>query len=141
MKFVATSLSDCFRGFRHHWTGHVMHLRPMFSFIQNQFTVQITTLRKSCPYSELLWSIFDRSQTWVRNLFLYSVQIWENKDQKNPEYGHFLRSASFSLIETFGLNGVRKFINYLEWRFLYHKPDVTEKKDTKLTMIYYILDS
>ena len=128
MKFVATSLSDCFRGFRHHWTGYVMHLRPMFSFIQNQFTVQITTLRKSCPYSELLWSIFDRSQTWVRNLFLYSVQIGENKDQKNPEYGHFLRSPSFSLIETFDLNGVRKFINYLELTFFVSQTRCFRKK-------------
>ena len=24
---------------------------------------------------------------------MFSVQMWENKDQKNSEYGHFLRSV------------------------------------------------
>ena len=29
----------------------------------------------------------------------YSVQMWENKDQKNSEYGHFLRSGSYEGID------------------------------------------
>ena len=39
------------------------------------------TLRKKCPYSELFWT-------------LYSVQMWENADCNNSEYGHFSRSGN-----------------------------------------------
>ena len=28
----------------------------------------------------------------IRTIFPYSVRMWENTDQKNSEYGHFLRS-------------------------------------------------
>ena len=51
----------------------------------------ILTLRKKCPYSELFWPPF--SHIW--NAFLririspYSVQIQDNEDQNNSEYGHF----------------------------------------------------
>ena len=38
-------------------------------------------LREKYPYSEFFWSLFSP----------YSVQIWENTDQKNSEYGHFSR--------------------------------------------------
>ena len=53
-------------------------------------------LRKKCPYSELFWSVFSRIQTEYREIlrtFPYSVQMRENVDQNNSEYGHFLRSA------------------------------------------------
>ena len=55
------------------------------------------TLRKNCPYSELFWSIF--SCIWteydgeIRSISPYSVQMWENVDRNNSEYGHFPRSA------------------------------------------------
>ena len=39
-------------------------------------------LRKNCPYSELLWSVFSRIRT------AYSVRMRENADQNNSEYGH-----------------------------------------------------
>ena len=39
------------------------------------------TLRKKCPYSELFWT-------------LYSIQMWENADRNNSEYGHFSRSGN-----------------------------------------------
>ena len=40
------------------------------------------TLRKECPYSELL------------RISPYSVRMQENADQNNSKYGHFLRSVS-----------------------------------------------
>ena len=51
---------------------------------------------KSCPYSEFFWSVF--SGIWteygdLRSKSPYSVQMRENADQKNSEYGHFLRSV------------------------------------------------
>ena len=52
-------------------------------------------LRKTCPYSELLWSVFSRIWTeygQIRSISLYSVQIRENTDQNNSENGHFSRS-------------------------------------------------
>ena len=45
------------------------------------------TLRKKCPYSGFFWSVFSR------NISPYSVRMRENKNQKNSEYGHFLRSV------------------------------------------------
>ena len=49
-----------------------------------------------CPYSELFWSVFSRIWTEyreIRSISPYSVQIWENADQNNSEYGHFSRSV------------------------------------------------
>ena len=46
------------------------------------------TLREKCPYSELFWSAFSRIRT------RYSVQMRENADQYNSEYGHFLHSEN-----------------------------------------------
>ena len=47
-----------------------------------------STLRKKCPYSELLWSAFSR--IWTE----YSARMWENADQNKSEYRHFLRSTN-----------------------------------------------
>ena len=55
------------------------------------------TLRKKCPYSELFWSAFSciRAEYGeIRSISPYSVQMRENADQYNSEYGHFLRSIS-----------------------------------------------
>ena len=44
------------------------------------------TLRKKCPYSKLLWSVFSRIRTEygeIRNITPYSVRIRENADQNN----------------------------------------------------------
>ena len=54
------------------------------------------TLRKKCPYSELLWSVFSRIWTKygeIRSLSPYSVRKREKAEQDNSEYGHFSRSA------------------------------------------------
>ena len=61
-------------------------------FMQNK---SAHALRKKCPYSELLWSPFFRIRTGYGEIFRftpYPVQIRENVDQNNSEYGHFLRS-------------------------------------------------
>ena len=53
-------------------------------------------LREKRPYSEFFWSVFSRIRTEygeILRIFPYSVQMWENTDEKNSEYGHFLRSA------------------------------------------------
>ena len=40
-------------------------------------------MHEKCPYSEFFWSVFSGIRT---------VQMRENMDQKNSEYGHFSRS-------------------------------------------------
>ena len=60
----------------------------------NQIVLR-NSLRKKSPYSELSWSVFTR--IWIeygerRSIYPYSVQMWENADQNNSEYGHFLLS-------------------------------------------------
>ena len=58
------------------------------------------TLRKKCSYSESFWSVFSRIRTEygkILCIYPYSVQMWENTDQNNSEYGHFLRSVIFTL--------------------------------------------
>ena len=50
---------------------------------------------KKCLYSELFWFVFSRIRTEngeIRCISLYSVRMWEDIDQNNSEYGHFLRS-------------------------------------------------
>ena len=51
---------------------------------------------EKCPYSELLWFAFSRIRTEygeIRSISPYSVEIRENADQNNSEYGNFLRSV------------------------------------------------
>ena len=54
------------------------------------------SLRKKCPCSELFWSVFSPIRTEygeIRNISTHSVQMRENKDKNNSEYGHFSRSV------------------------------------------------
>ena len=53
------------------------------------------SLRKKCPYSEWFWSVFFRIRTEYGEILRISpcsVQMRENTDHNNSEYGHFLRS-------------------------------------------------
>ena len=53
-------------------------------------------LQEKCLYSEFFWSVFSRIRTEygkIRSISPYSVQIRENTDQKNSEYGHFSRNV------------------------------------------------
>ena len=55
------------------------------------------SLREKCLCSELFWSVFSRIRTEYREILrisLYSVRMWENTDQNDSEYGHFLCSIS-----------------------------------------------
>ena len=57
------------------------------------------TLREKCPYSEFFWSVLSLVRTEygeILNISPYLVQIRENTDQKNSEYGHFSRSVNYN---------------------------------------------
>ena len=60
------------------------------------------SLREKCPYSEFSGPYFSAFglNTEIRSIASYSVQIRENTDQKNSEYGHFLRSEENIEIES-----------------------------------------
>ena len=50
------------------------------------------------PYSEFFWSVFSRIWTEYGEILPispYSVRKRDNADQKNSEYGHFLRNDKF----------------------------------------------
>ena len=56
-----------------------------------------STLRKTCPDSELFWSIFSRIRSEygvIRIIPPYSVRMRENAHQNNSEYAHFSSSAN-----------------------------------------------
>ena len=56
---------------------------------------KVHSLCKKRPYSEFFWSVFSGIRTeyrGVRSISPKLVQMRENTDQKNSEYGHFLRS-------------------------------------------------
>ena len=56
----------------------------------------ISAQREKCPHLELFWYVFSSIRTeYVEILRIspHSVQMRENTDQNNSEYGHFLRSA------------------------------------------------
>ena len=59
------------------------------------------TLRKKCPYSELIWSLFPRIRNEYGEILRtspYSVQMRENTDQNNSEYKHFSRNDKSPLL-------------------------------------------
>ena len=58
-------------------------------------------MRKKCPYLELFWSVFPRIRTECGEILLispYSVEMWENTDLNNSDYGRFSRSFNVYLI-------------------------------------------
>ena len=62
------------------------------ALVINQFT-----LREKCPYWELFRSAFSRIRIEyekTRSISPYSVQMRENADQNNSEYGNFLRNVN-----------------------------------------------
>ena len=61
----------------------------------------IRTLREKCPYSEFFLSVFFSIRTKygeILRISPYSVWMRENADKKDSEYGHFLRSVIFKLL-------------------------------------------
>ena len=57
-------------------------------------------MRKKCPYPEFFWSAFSRIRIVygeILRISPYSVQMRENADQNNTEYGHFSRSVGRAL--------------------------------------------
>ena len=60
----------------------------------------IVILREKCLYSELLCTVFSRIWTEygeILRISTYAVQMRENTDQNNSEYGHFLRSVIYEI--------------------------------------------
>ena len=52
-------------------------------------------LREKCPYSQFFWSVFFRIRTEyeeIQSISPYSIEIRENRNQKNSEYEHFSHS-------------------------------------------------
>ena len=85
------------RIFRVFWEKKFSYFRKHnpFQMFVRILNTPLNVLREKCPYSELFWSLFSRILTEYGEMLLispYSVEMWKNTDQKNSEYGHFLRS-------------------------------------------------
>ena len=78
--------------------GSIFFLKSLIIISGNDLAHIFSHCVKSIPYSELFWSAFSRMRTEYReirrSISLYSVRMWQNVDQNNSEYGHFLLSAS-----------------------------------------------
>ena len=71
-----------------------MLLQAFWNILQNS---KETTLREKCFNLEFFWSVFSRIRTEYGNLQSnspYLVRIWENKYQKNSEFGYFSGSQN-----------------------------------------------
>ena len=69
------------------------------------------------PYSEFFCFVFSRIRTEygdIRSISLYLIQMRENTDQKNSEYGHFLCNEILYKIS---------LLTYLQGRFLMFKTE------------------
>ena len=76
------------------------------------------SLRKKCPYSEFLVCIsciLTEYEDLLGNS-QYSVQIRENTDQENSEYGQFLRSVSHYGILLGSIKTFNKIISFTNIR-------------------------
>ena len=78
--------------------GSIFFFEVTYYYIRKWLSPYFFTLCEKYPYSELFWSAFSRMRTEYReirrSISLYSVRMWQNVDQNNSEYGHFLLSAS-----------------------------------------------
>ena len=71
--------------------------------IKISWVMKYSTLRKKCPYWELFWSAFSRIRTKygeIQSISTYSLRMWENADQNNSKYEHFLHSGSYAFMRT-----------------------------------------
>ena len=79
------------------------------STMRLQGSVMRLKLREECPYSELFWSVFSLIRTEYGEILLvspYSIQMRENTDQNNFEYGHF-----FCSVKQFRIMSITSSIN------------------------------
>ena len=79
-----------------HLNSHSNKITIMFIWeIKLKVTqVHVAECEKCSNTVLFLVRIFPHSD-WIRSISPYYVQMRENKDQKNSEYGHFLRSGTF----------------------------------------------
>ena len=83
------------------------------------------SLRRKCPYSELFWSTFSLIRTEYgekRSNSPYSVQMRENTDQNNSEYGHIPRSVCVKCLGNTSCRSIFKIesnnLVFLTWKML-----------------------
>ena len=99
------------------------------------------TLCEKCPYSEFFWSVFSRIRTEYGEKRSISVQMRENTNQKNSEYGHFSRSGNETRIRVQSCPGIW-ILDFLpqfraEAGFLYVKKCLLEI--TQISLITWVI--
>ena len=76
-------------------------------FCQIFYLLEQLSLCEKCPYSEFFWSVFSRIRTEYGEKRSISVQMRENTNQKNSEYGHFhavetRQESVFKVVQEYG---------------------------------------
>ena len=82
----------------------------MFS---QQYTTFTFALRKKYSHSELFWSAFSRIQTEygeIQSISPHLVQMRENRDQNNSEYGNCLSSVGYIQSHTSNIRFLPGFV-------------------------------
>ena len=67
----------------------------------------IFALRKKCPYSDLLWSVFSHIRTkygQILRISPYSIRMRKNTNQNHFKYGRFLRSVGYHILKCCGVS-------------------------------------
>ena len=67
----------------------------LFDWVGAQRNIVYYSLCEKFPYSEFFWTVFSHIWTEYGEIIRIppqSVQMRENTDQENSEYGHFLHS-------------------------------------------------
>ena len=83
-------------------------------------------LREKCPNTEFFLVRISRIRTEygeIWSISSYSVRMRENRTRKNPVFGHFSRSDSYSIVKNLAELSLVILINYsyrkyLKWRAL-----------------------
>ena len=86
-----------------------------YSFVIDFTYCYVLLSHVTCPYLELIWSVFSRIRTEygdMRSISLYSVRMRENTDQNNSKYGHFLPSDCYYANVNFLSLGILELLNF-----------------------------
>ena len=87
--------------------GHFSRSASTIYFRHFPCLFQYFALRKKCPYSDLLWSVFSHIRTkygQILRISPYSIRMRKNTNQNHFKYGRFLRSVGYHILKCCGVS-------------------------------------
>ena len=120
------------------WKDHKYKSTLQWKNLQIEFNMVTVTLAWKSPYSEFFWSVFSHIRNEYGDLLrksLYSVQMRENTDQKNPDTATF--HAVIVILVNFTMQKVARFM----WFVVILKMKAEIKNVMNTSSIYQKLSS